>query len=423
MSTETLEFGQDQTLLTQELARIGGSKYILRAPTSTVPGVAVVTDSDKNEVEILIIETSPGYNENKKYLNIVETVEDIRADGVTYKGARTIRTARFSDTAQGKHYVLAEFDNIKGKVIQPFPTNAILAAQIEGLDKKILGIVADAVADKLTARDIMGLTQKQLDDQRTPIMLACAQSFAACGMADYTLIVSQQGRSAVRQEIIQGQNQHYVRTHDGRVWGKWEHQTETAVHLDVKMVRNTLYLRHGAIGDDVSIVLLRKKRRSAKRHSGGSNSYAKHKGKASLRSPKKQYVHFKGITLSKGEPGKWYVPKCIGVADPKVDGWLVGKELPTLCDSVFYVGGDGTYRIQGSRTKIVLKSTTNRKGTRHGGYAQLGVQIARLRPTGGKDGGGEICRIKYRISQVPSKLPGPSVYGRYYVWQKSFSID
>lgn len=132
-------------------------------------------------------------------------------------------------------------------------------------------------------------------------------------------------------------------------------------------------------------------------------------------------MHFKGIRLSKGEPGKWYVPKCIGVADPKTDSNLIGKELPTLCASLFYVGTGGFYRIQGNRKKIVLKTTKNTKGTCHKAYAPIGVQIARLKPTGGKDSGGEIVRMKYRISQYKSKVLGPQT--ATYSFLRTFSLD
>ncbi len=64
------------------------------------------------------------------------------------------------------------------------------------------------------------------------------------------------------------------------------------------------------------------------------------------------------------------------------------------------MGADGTYRIQGSRKKLVLKSTPSKKGSCHRGYASIGVQIVRLKPTGGKDSGGEIVPMKYRISQM-----------------------
>ena len=195
------------------------------------------------------------------------------------------------------------------------------------------------------------------------------------------------------------------------------------MHLDVKIVGSKVYLRHGDLGTDTFIVLLRKKKRSAYRRTGGARSYARNIGVRKRRQPKCQYVHFKGIRLSKGTPGKWYVPKCIAVADGKTDSALIGKELPTLCHSLFYVGEGGVYRMQGSRKKIVLKTTPNSKGICHKAYAPIGIQIARLRTTGGKDSGGEIVRLKYRVSQKALYKGEPGPNNRYgYGWVRSFSM-
>lgn len=71
--------------------------------------------------------------------------------------------------------------------------------------------------------------------------------------------------------------------------------------------------------------------------------------------------------------------------------------------------------------KIVLKTTKNTKGTCHKAYAPIGVQIARLKPTGGKDSGGEIVRMKYRISQYKSKVLGPQT--ATYSFLRTFSLD
>ena len=61
------------------------------------------------------------------------------------------------------------------------------------------------------------------------------------------------------------------------------------------------------------------------------------------------------------------------------------------------------------------------KGTCHKAYAPIGVQIARLKPTGGKDSGGEIVRMKYRISQYKSKVLGPQT--ATYSFLRTFSLD
>ena len=419
LSTETLDFIQDQIKLLELLAGAGGSNYILKAPDGTNAGVAVIVNADK-QTEVVEIHPLPVFGASVKYLTVTTTAEDIKADAETYKEARILRVAQFTTAKGAESYDINSFANVNGKQLEAFPTNALLAAQIKNMPQTVLTYLKDVLAEKLTAKTVQGLTQTQLDGLKTPCVLSCTASVSLFGSADYTVIVTAQGRTMVRQELIQGQDCHYVRTWNGATWGVWCQQTETAMHLDVKIVGTKVYLRHGTLGADCDIVLLRKKKRSAYRRTGGAQSYTKNKGKRQKRQPKSQYVHFKGVRLSKGTPGKWYVPKCIGVADPKTDSNLIGKELPTLCASLFYVGHGGFYRMQGSSKKIVLKSTTNRKGTCHKAYAPIGVQIARLKATGGKDSGGEIVRMKYRVSQRRTKsASGVISYG----WLRSFSLE
>lgn len=350
LSTETLDFIQDQIKLLELLAGVGGVNYILKAPNGTVGGVAVIENTDK-QTEVVEIAPRPVFGISVRYLTITTTSEDIKADAETYKEARTLRVAQFTTAKGAESYDINSFVNVNGRQLEAFPTNAVLAGQIKNMPQTVLTYLKDVLAEKLTAKTVQGLTQKQLDGLKTACVLSCTGSVSLFGSADYTVVVTAQGSARVRQEIIQGDDCHYVRTWNGAAWGAWSQQLETAMHLDVKIVRSTVYLRHGALGADCDIVLLRKKKRSSYRRTGGAKSYTKNKGKRQKRQPKSQYVHFKGIRLSKGEPGKWYVPKCIGVADPKTDSNLIGKELPTLCASLFYVGTGGFYRIQGNRKK------------------------------------------------------------------------
>ena len=423
LSTETLDFIQDQIKLLELLAGVGGSNYILKAPDGTAGGVAVIVNAT-GQSEVVEISSRPVFGPTIKYLTVMTTAEDIKADAETYKEARILRVAQFTTDKGVESYGINSFANVSNKSLIPFPTNAKLAARIKNLPTTVLNYLKDVLAEKLTSKTLQGLTQKQLDGLKTPCVLSCTGSVALFGYSDYTLVVTAQGGTRVRQEIIQGDDSHYVRTWNGAAWGVWAQQVETAMHLDVKIVGTTVWLRHGALGADCDIVLLRKKKRSAYRRTGGAQSYTKNRGKRQKRQPKTQYVHFKGIRLSKGTPGKWYVPKCIDVKDRKRDSDLIGKELPTLCASLFYVGKGEICRIQGSRKKIVLKSTKNEKGSCHKAYAPIGVQIARLKPTGGKDSGGEIVRMKYRVSSRPMYKGQPSLNSIYaYTWQRSFSLE
>ncbi len=333
LSTETLDFIQEQIVLLEALAGIGGSNYILRAPDGVNEGVAVIVNDDK-QVEVVTIQARPVFSASVKYLTVTTTPKNVIADAETYVEARVLRSAQFTTSKGAESYDINKFANIEGKALASFPTNAVLAAQIKNMPQTVLNSLKDVLAEKLTAKTVVGLTQKQLDALKTACVLSCTQSVALFGAGEYTVVVTQQGKNMVRQEIIQGQDEHYVRTFNGVAWGEWAQQLETAMHLDVKIVGTTVYLRHGALGADCDIVLLRKKRRSSWRSTGGANAYAKNRGQRKKRQPKRQYVHFKGINLSKGTPGQWYVPKCIAVADPVTDGNLIGKEMPTLCSSL-----------------------------------------------------------------------------------------
>lgn len=430
LSTETLDFIQEQIHLLEALAGIGGTNYILRLPGNGLGGVAVIyhdpktdTTARKGEAEIVYIAASPVYSATMKYLSVKTTAETITADGERYLEARVVRTAQFSakTVAGAENYILSGFANLTGGTFAAFPTNASLAAQLKNVGPTVLTYLKDILAEKLTAKTQKGVTREQLDKLKTACVLSCVDSYAFFGSTAYTVVVTEQGGTMVRQELIQGQDQRYVRTFNGSTWGTWVQQLETAMHLDVKIVGSTVYLRHGALPSDCDIVLLRKKKRSARRATGGPNSYTKNRGKVKKRQPKRQYVHFKGIKLTKGEPGKWYVPKCIAVADKAKDGNLIGKEMPTLCASLFYVGADGMNRVQGVRKKLILKSTANKKGTAHRAFVPIGVQIARLKPTGGKDSGGEIVRMKYRVSQEGHRDPKTKKIS--YSWRRTFSQD
>lgn len=431
LSTETLDFIQEQIHLLEALAGVGGTNYILRLPGGGLDGVAVIyhdpktdTTDRKGETELLYISQAPGYSAAMKFLTVKTTAETVTADGEKYLEARVLRTAQFSAKgmagANAESYPLSGFANFTGSTFNAFPTNAALAAQLKNVGPTVLNYLKDILAEKLTAKTQKGVTREQLDKLKTACVLSCVDSYAFFGMTGYTVVVTEQG-GMVRQELIQGQDQRYVRTFSGGAWSAWVQRLETAMHLDVKIVGSKVYLRHGALPADCDIVLLRKKKRSAKRATGGPNSYTKNRGKVKKRQPKRQYVHFKGIRLTKGEPGKWYVPKCLSVADRAKDGDLIGKEMPTLCASLFYVGAGGFCRVQGCRKRLVLKTTANKKGTAHRAFVPIGVQIARLKPTGGKDSGGEIVRMKYRVSQ--EGVRDPKTQKMTYSWRRTFSQD
>lgn len=417
LSTESLAFIQSQIRLLEHLAGLGGQNYILY-PDRGNNGVVALTNKSGN-MEVLELMDSPAFSSSTRYINVTTTSEDVTADGEVYVGARVFRRARFSSFKGMESYDINEFVNVSGKRLLPFPTNQTLAERIKNMPNVVLNYLKDDLAGKLTSSTISGMTAAKMDSLLTSGVYSCMGGIALFGMSDYTIIVTEQGARMVRQELIQGLDRHYVRTWDGESWGAWTLKTETVMHIEVKVSGGTVYLRHGALPADCDIILLRKKKRGGWRRTGGENALDKNKGKKVSRSAKSQYVHFKGITLSKGVPGKWYVPKCTSVKDRKLDSGLIGKELPGICSSLFYLGQDGLYRIQGCRKKIVTKDNINRKHTQHAGYVRIGIQIARLNRSGGKDSGGEIIGLKYRVSQQKLLDDGRS----RYVFRRTFSIE
>ena len=405
LSTETLSFIQDQIKLLEALAGLGGKNYIIQ-PDSRVGGIAVITKKvktgiiEREEREVLELLDSPTYSQQTRFVTVLTEKKNIVADDHTYTEARIYRRAQFSVNRGAESYPINSFINFishSAITLDQFPTNAILAERIRQVPATVLEYLKDTLAKKLTFSSMKGVTKEQIDGLRTSCVLSCSGSVALFGQTDY----------------------------NGAVWGAWTQQTETAMHLDVKITGTRVYVRHGALGEDCDLVLLRKKKRSRWRATGGAKAYSKNRGIRKKRTAKTQYVYFKGIKLSKGTPGKWYVPKCIAVDDPAKDGNLIGKELPSLCKSLFYVGKDGYYRIQGSRKRIVLKGIKSGKGKQHAGYAPIGLQIARLNPKGGKDSGGEIVRMKYRISQyvTATKTVNGKPVPVAWNFKRSFSIE
>jgi len=416
LSTQTLDFVQQQILLLQTLSLAGGKNYILKAPDGTNTGVAVING------EVLTLAARPKFTTSTKYVNVATTTTDIEADGDTYKETREERVAAFSSSKGEESYDINTFANVSGGELSDFPTNEALAMRIKNVPQTVLNYLADVLDEKLTAKKVTGMTKKQMDALVTPCLIQCVSSVALFdGCTEYTLAVTTQGSKYVRQELTQGDDT-YTRLYTNGAWSDWSHIMETAMHIDVKVVGTTVYLRHGELPTDAEIVLLRKKHRSGYRSTGGDNSLAKNKGKRVKRLAKTQYVHFKGIVLSKGTADQWYVPKCIKVADTSVDGGLIDKELPTLCRSLFYAGKDGYMHIQGNRSRYVLKNETGNGLSRqkHAGYAQIGIQVART-ASGSKDSDGEIVRLKYRVQQMRKKWPNLNQY--YYAWLRGFSVE
>lgn len=414
LSTQTLDFIQSQLMLLQELSYIAGSRYVLKEPDGTNAGVVVI------DGEVFPLAASPVRSNSTKCINVSTVKEDILADGETYKEARIQRNAAYSGRASGpESYEISTFQTVD--------TNAALSEKLKQQPQYVLNLIKPVLDEKLSVLVRTGLTQEQLDAMTTPCVVSCADSVDVLGATTYNLYVRKIG-SGVQQELVNTKGERFIRIKNASGWAKWGKE-EDNFHVEVKIARGVVYLRHGRLSPAASIVLLRKKKRSRFRATGGDHAYSYNKGIRKKRQPKTQYVHFKGIVLSKGEPGKWYVPKCIKVADKAVDGNLIDRELPDLCKSIIQqrtktvqIMGSTInftyYTIQGMRKMFMGGSGSK---VQHNGYARIAVQAALVGDTGSKDTGGEMVRMKYRLSR--QKVMHPLTNPPKYIWKRSFSLE
>lgn len=415
LSTQTLDFIQSQLMLLQELSRIAGNRYVLKEPDGTNAGVVVI------DGEVLPLAASPMRSNSTKYINVATVKEDIQADGETYKEARIQRNASYSGQPSGpESYEISKF--------QTADTNAALSEKLKQQPQYVLNLIKPVLDEKLSVLVRTNLTQEQLDAMATPSVVSCADSVDVLGATTYNLYVCKIG-TCVQQELVNAKGERFIRIKNASGWSKWGKE-EDNFHIEVKIARGVVYLRHGRLSPAASIVLLRKKKRSKFRATGGAHAYSHNKGIRKKRQPKTQYVHFKGIVLSKGEPGRWYVPKCIKVADKAVDGNLIDRELPDLCKSIIQQRTKTVqtgllttktityYTIQGVRKMFMGGSGSK---VQHNGYAQIAVQAALVGDNGSKDAGGEMVRMKYRLSR--QKVMHPLSNPPKYAWKRSFSLE
>lgn len=385
LSTQGLSFIQNQITLLQGLARIGGKRYILCDSSATTDGIVVI------DGEVLPLKGSRG-----SAIRVVERSETITADGTDYREARVYRYAEYTGAYR---------PNVPGL----YPSAGFLTVQSnDQLAKKLqeYSAVNSELARKLTVVSTASLTRVQLDAQKDNVRINCRKGcFALNGAEEYTINVYRHSANNITQEQILPDLRRYVRYWDSskKAWGGFFPVTEN-LHIDVKVSKgSTVYIRHGFIPEGVQLVLLRKKKRSRKRRSGGTTgTNAAWQGKSALRQPKNQYVHYKGVILSTSSPNNWYVPKCVGVTD-KEDNNLIGKELGTICsDMIVMVDGgvpgiaaeNGLYKVVGTRVKASAKG--NKVKTQACCYARIALQFAAAGKTF-KSAGGEMAKMKYRL--------------------------
>ena len=162
LSTQTLDFIQQQVLLLQQFGLIGGNKYILKQPDGKNTGVVFI------EGEVLTLAAKPTPSANIKYINVTTKKEDIKADGETYKEARTYRTAALSSSASGESYEYSKFTGLE--------SNQTLGEKIKQMPQTVLTYLQDTLAEKMPSLKKEGVTSGQLDGLTSPCVVKCTKS-------------------------------------------------------------------------------------------------------------------------------------------------------------------------------------------------------------------------------------------------------
>lgn len=422
LSTQTLDFIQQQVLLLQQLGLIGGNKYILKQPDGKNTGVVFI------EGEILTLAAKPIPSASIKYINVTTKKEDIKADGETYKEARTYRTAALSSSASGESYEYSKFTVLE--------SNQTLGEKIKQMPQTVLTYLQDTLAEKMPSLKKEGVTSGQLDGLTSPCVVKCTKSVKVGGFANYGVFVLPNGVSGQKDGCIQfvylPDGRKYYRINDGDKWvgGSSWLQDGQNLNLECKIVRGTVFVRHGNLPEGSKLIMVRKKRRSRWRSTGGSKAYSQNKGKRIQRAPKRQYVHYKGVVLSTSTPNKWYAPRCISIDNPQVDSNMLNSELGGLCKPFVVrkaddASGNAVYRMTGVRNKITLNKSRH---TQNSAYTQIGLQVVSYNADGSVAAGGEILKLKYHLRRLKYKagetVKNGKVYPVYkYKYFRAFSIE
>lgn len=102
LSTDGLEFIQQQIELIYNVAELHGRNYILKGSTATTEGIIVV------DGEMMPLQGQPN-----AYIAVVETPETLQADGLTFDGARVRRVAQYVASSMGEGcYKASQFPTI-----------------------------------------------------------------------------------------------------------------------------------------------------------------------------------------------------------------------------------------------------------------------------------------------------------------------
>ncbi|MEG2276687.1 MAG: hypothetical protein RSA53_05560 [Odoribacter sp.] len=134
LSTEALTFMQNMIMASAQLALIGGNRYILS-------GCVTTGNTVSSGIIVLDGEIMPFDGGNKvDTITIVETVESVSANGLTFENARVIRKAKFATGTGANYYPWMDF--------LPLKTNQKLEevkATVKYVDDEIAKIQAGSI--------------------------------------------------------------------------------------------------------------------------------------------------------------------------------------------------------------------------------------------------------------------------------------
>ena len=514
LSTQALDFIQQQITLLQALGYIAGPHCILKEPDGQNSGLVFI------DGELYLLSAVPVRGEAVKYINITEKKEAITADSVIYQDARIFRTAAYSAHKGGEGYEITSFVNLTD--------NTQLADKCEKLPVEIMNRVESLLNAKMTCSQISRVSIKELDKLVNPCIVSFRDSEPIEGFYNYSVMVLPFGEPRRVQIIMLPDGTLRERIYDGKTWGRrtqianltqlaaavaelpdklkkemnvpgrikdlsdeinlkllskvsilellgykdqplnidgfttpslvrckngnieygvevipcgydkviqkitypdgstcsrvyngieWEscYDTESSVlKLELKAMKNRLYIKHENLPSDARIILMLKKRRSKWRRTGGEKSNTPNKGKREERTAKRQYVHHKGIVLSKGNAGEWYEPTCVEVKDVAKDSQLVGLQLSGITRSLVshkqrtVVAGKGdwiSYYVMFGVRNVVHESgfIEDFKGKSQGmAYCEMAVCVERHNGIRG-----ELARFRYRIQRDVLRPVGP----------------
>ncbi len=102
LSTQALDFIQEQIKLIYRITDLYGKNYILRLPDSSTDGLIVVNG------ELMPLRISSDSTIDAQYIKVEETQTDVNAIGEVYSGLRTYRAAYYTNTAED-NFVASNF--------------------------------------------------------------------------------------------------------------------------------------------------------------------------------------------------------------------------------------------------------------------------------------------------------------------------